>query len=293
MLAELFSIVAPVYLCAAMGFLWVRTGRAYDTALMTDLVLLVGAPCLAFSSLVSSGVDLVALREMVVAVVLATGAMAGVSGVILRLWGLPLSTFWAPMTFGNTGNMGIPIAYFAFGDEGLALGVCFFAATSVLQFTAGQAMWSGERPGGELLRSPLIWAALLAVVVLAADLAVPSWLLRTTELMGGFTIPVMQFTLGVSLARLELTSIRRTFALAVLKIALGASVGFAMAALLGFEGVAAGVLVLNCAMPVAVFNYMFASKYQRSPAEVASIIVLSTLIAIVTIPILISFLLGG
>ena len=40
MLTELLSIVLPVYLCAAVGFLWVRTGRPYDTAFMTDLVML-------------------------------------------------------------------------------------------------------------------------------------------------------------------------------------------------------------------------------------------------------------
>jgi hypothetical protein len=291
MLGELFSIVAPVYLCAALGFLWVRGGRSYDTALMTDLVLMVGAPCLAFSSLVSSGVDLVALREMVAGVVLATTTMALVAAVILRLFSLPLSTFLAPMTFGNTGNMGLPICYFAFGNEGLALGVCVFATTSVLQFSVGQMMWSGRLSARELARSPLIWSVLISVVVLALDVAVPRWILRTTELMGGFTIPIMQFTLGVSLARLEVTSIRRTLSLALLKIGLGAAVGFTLAWLMGFEGVAAGVLVLDCAMPVAVFNYMFASKFDRSPAEVASIIVLSTLIAVATIPLLISFLL--
>jgi hypothetical protein len=258
---------------------------------MTDLVLMVGAPCLAFSSLVRSEVDLVTLREMAVAVVLATTSMALVAAAILRLFSLPLSTFLAPMTFGNTGNMGIPICYFAFGDEGLALAVCFFATTSLLQFSAGQMMWSGKMSVLELVRSPLIWAVLLSVGVLALGVDVPDWLLRTSELMGGFTIPIMQFTLGVTLARLEVTSIRRTFALAVLKIGLGAAVGFVLVWVLGFEGVAAGVLILNCAMPVAVFNYLFASKYDRSPAEVASIIVLSTLLAIATIPLLISLLL--
>jgi predicted permease len=61
--------------------------------------------------------------------------------------------------------------------------------------------------------------------------------------------------------------------------------------LLGFEGVALGVLVLDCAMPVAVFNYMFASRYDRSPSEVASVIALSTLLCFLTLPLLISVLL--
>jgi hypothetical protein len=71
----------------------------------------------------------------------------------------------------------------------------------------------------------------------------------------------------------------------------GALVGFAVAGVLGMEGVARGVLVLDCAMPVAVFNYMFATKYEREPGEVASTVVLSTVLSFVTLPIVLAFLL--
>ena len=71
MLSELFSIVVPVYACAAIGFLWVRMGRGFDTRLMTDLVFFIGSPCLTFSSLVSQSIDLGVLRDMLVAVFLA------------------------------------------------------------------------------------------------------------------------------------------------------------------------------------------------------------------------------
>jgi predicted permease len=293
MLTELLSIVAPVYLCAAVGFTWVRSGRSYDTAMMTDLVMLVGSPCLVFSSLVGRGIEIDTLLEMMGAVVLATSAMAGIAAVGLRLSGQPLSTFLAPMTFGNTGNMGIPICYFAFGDEGLALGVCFFAMTAFLQFTVGHFMWSGALSFRELLRMPLVWASVLAMAVVAGGFSVPNVVLRTTGLMGEFTIPIMQFTLGVSLARLELTRVGANVLLSLFKISLGASVGFAVVWLFGFEGAAAGVVILDCAMPVAVFNYMLASRFDRSPGDVASVIVLSTLLSLATIPLLLSFLLPG
>ncbi len=293
MLTELLSIVAPVYVCAAVGFAWVRSGRAYDTAMMTDLVMLVGSPCLVFSSLVGRGIQIDVLLEMMGAVVLATSAMGAIAALALRVSGQSLSTFLAPMTFGNTGNMGIPICYFAFGDAGLALGVCFFATTAFLQFTVGHFMWSGALSLRDLFRMPLVWSSFLALACVAWNVEVPHAVLRTTGLMGEFTIPIMQFTLGVSLARLELTRVGANIALSALKLALGAGVGFAVTRVLGLEGVAAGVVILDCAMPVAVFNYMFASRFDRSPSDVASVIVLSTLLSLATIPLLLALLLPG
>jgi hypothetical protein len=219
--------------------------------------------------------------------------MALLAALGLRVTGQSTATFLAPLTFGNTGNMGIPICYFAFGEAGLALAVCFFAVTAFLQFTVGHLMWSGALSLRELTRMPLVWASVLAMGVVATGVEVPEVVLRTTRLMGAFTIPIMQFTLGVSLARLELTRVGANAVLAASKIGLGAAVGFAVAWLLGLEGVTAGVVVLDCAMPVAVFNYMFASRFDRSPSDVASVIVLSTLLSLATIPLLLSFLLPG
>lgn len=288
MLSQLVSILLPVYLCAGVGFLWVRAGRRYDTRLVTDLVMWIGAPCLAFSSLVGVDLAFAEIVQMAGATLLATVCLALAAGLLLRLTRTPLASFLAPMTFGNTGNMGVPICYFAFGDAGLALGVCFYATTALLHFTVGQWMWSGRASIGQLLRTPLAWATGIAFAMKGFDLPAPEWLLRTTSLLGDFTIPLMQITLGVSLAQIVPSRIPRNLALAGLKLGLGAAVGFGVAGALQLEGVARGVVVLDCAMPVAVFNYMFAVSFDRSPSDVASVVVLSTLLSFLTLPLVLA-----
>ena len=72
---------------------------------------------------------------------------------------------------------------------------------------------------------------------------------------------------------------------------MGVAVGFALSAVLGLEGVARGVVVIQCSMPVAVFNYLFAERYDRSPEAVASLVVLSTMLAFAMLPFLLGFLL--
>jgi len=137
-------------------------------------------------------------------------------------------------------------------------------------------------------RTLLLWATLLAFAVKGGGVPVPEWLMRSTSLLGDFTIPLMQLTLGVSLAQILPSRIPRNLALASLKLGLGAAVGFGVASALGLEGVARGVVVLGCAMPVAVFNSMFASMFDRSPSDVASVVVLSTLLSFATLPLVLS-----
>jgi hypothetical protein len=67
---------------------------------------------------------------------------------------------------------------------------------------------------------------------------------------------------------------------------MGLAIGVAVAALFGLEGVARGVLILDCAMPVAVFNYIMAERYGRGSSEVASMVVISTALSFATLPLL-------
>ncbi len=293
MLAELFGIVAPIYIAIGLGWGWRRFGRPWNTELVTELIMTIGAPCLVFSSLVGMEVDRAALSQMALAAFAAFAILAVLAAVILKLAGLPVQSFLSPIVFPNAGNMGLPVAFFAFGDEGLALGVAFYAVAAFSQYSVGIWVWSGRVSGVELLRTPLFWSAIVAAVVVAAEWPVPDWILRTTELLGGFTIPLMQISLGFSLGGFELAGLKRSTALSLLRLGLGLAVGWGLAELLGFQGAARGVLILQCSMPVAVLNYLLASKYQRHPTEVASLVVLSTLLSLVTLPLILAAVLSS
>jgi predicted permease len=288
---DLFAIIAPVFTCTVLGWGWVRAGRAYDRELLTILIADIGAPCLVFSRLVALEVEPEAMAEMAAAAAISVAGVAVVGIAILRLARLPFNTFLCPLLFGNQGNMGLPVCLFAFGEEGLALGIAYFSVTATLQFTAGISIWSGRLSLRELARTPLIYAVALAVGVLTSGVAVPAWIWNTTEILGGFAIPLMLVTLGASLAELRVAKIGRGVALACCRLGIGFGVGVALAALLDFSGVARGVLVLQCSMPAAVFNYLFAQRYARAPEEVAGIVVLSTLLAFALLPLLLGFLL--
>lgn len=291
MIAETFAVIAPVMFGAALGFGWARYGPAFDTELLTSLVLAVGTPCLVFSTLTEFGVGLDAMGSVALAALISIVLVAAVGGAILFATRQPVRAFLPSLLFPNSGNVGLPLCLFAFGGEGLALGVTFFTVTVLGNFTLGMWLASGEVSPAQLLRTPLIWAALAGVAFLATETEPPLWLANTTRLIGGFTIPAILIALGVALARLRVADMGRATLIGVLRLGLGLALGLSLAELFGFEGVARGVLVLQCAMPVAVYNFLFAQRYDNRPSDVAGGVVVSTALSFLTLPFLIAYLL--
>ena len=289
--AEIFSIIAPVFLCAGVGLAWAKKGLPYETEFVTRLVTNIGFPCLIFATLIKVDLTPEAMGEMGFASLATVVVFAAIAAPVLKLFKLELRAFLPSMMFANTGNMGLPIILFAFGDKGLALGIAYFAVNAVLLFVIGPPIAAGTAKPSEVLKAPLVWSVLAALAVMFWGLSVPGWLFRTVELLGGFAIPLMLITLGVSLAGLQARSLPRSFGLSALRLGMGFLVGVGSAEILGFEGVARGVLIIECAMPVAVFNYLYAQLHGNNPEEVAGTVLVSTGLSFLSLPALLWFVL--
>ncbi len=283
---DLLSIIAPVFISAGIGFIWQKTGQPYDTGLITSLVTNIGAPCLVFFSLYDADLKIGDFGVMAVAAALAIAAAGLVGGLVLRVWGLSFRTYLPSLMFANSGNMGLPLSLLAFGKAGLAVAVVYFTMAAVLQLTLGVAIASGSMSPGKLVRIPIIYAVLLALLVMGLGLNPPETVINTTRILGGMTIPMMLITLGFSLAKLKIGSLRRSIGLSALRLAVGFAAGWLIAEALGFSGLERGVLILQSAMPVAVFNYLFAQRYGNHPEEIAGMVVLSTAMSFATLPVL-------
>jgi len=283
--ADLFAIVAPVFLTAAIGYAWERSGRGFDTEFVTGIVLTIATPCLVFSSLTRLDVSLSALGTIAGSYLIVLAIMGVAGALVLRpLLRLPLPSYLPSVMFGNLGNMGIPLAFFAFGDEGLALAVAAFAVHSVAQFTIGVSIHAGAVHARQLVKTPVVWGVVASAPFMATQTALPMWASNTVDLLASLVVPLMLLTLGVSLARMRLKRVHRSLGLSVARLAGGLAAGLLVVEILGLEGTARGVLLLQSAMPVAIFNYVFALKYKREPEEVATAIILSTLVSFATMP---------
>ncbi|MEE8306873.1 MAG: AEC family transporter [Gammaproteobacteria bacterium] len=291
MIFELLSIIAPVFLIAAVGFAWARMGYDYDTALITRMLTNITTPCLVFSRLTTLDFPLALFGEIAFITLAATLIWASVGYVALRATGIPRDSGLPPMIFPNCGNMGLAICLFAFGDVGLGMGLCFFVVTATLQFTISPWLASGHFSMATMLRSPIIYATLLSVIVMAIKVEVPTWLTNTTMLLGNVSIPMMLVTLGVSLAGYGIVNLRNSLIVSILRLGVGFGSGLLLVWLLDIDGVMRGVILIMCSMPAAVFNYLFAQRYGKNPEEVAGTVILSTSMAFVLLPFLLVYVL--
>lgn len=115
------QIVAPVFLLAGVGFAWVRLGFEYRIQFVTRLSMTLALPSLIFTSLMQSDIAPGALGVVSLAAVSGYGLITLAAFVLVRVAGLDIRSYLAPMILGNTGNLGLPLALFALEIKGLAM----------------------------------------------------------------------------------------------------------------------------------------------------------------------------
>ena len=292
MLNQLLAVIAPILICAGLGFAWARRGHEYPVEFVTRAVMNIGAPCLIISAFNDADIDVGRLGAIAAAAVTVMAIMLAAGTLLLRILRLRTTTFLPSLLFANTGNMGLPLCLFAFGETGLALGLTVFLVVFSLHMSAGILLVAGHGRVYELLKQPVLWATAIALFLVLGNTELPVWLANTSRLLGGFTIPLMLLTLGVSLADLKVEEWRHSLGFSLVRVLGGFFLGVGVAAAFGLEGVERGVLILQSSMPVAVFNYLLAMRYGREPGEVAGMVVMSTLVSFALLPLIVAFVLS-
>lgn len=285
-LAGIAAVVVPVFIVAALGFGWNRAKLPYDSAFITTFSLNISTPCLVFSSLSALKLGGDQMLTMTIASIGSMGISALGGFIVLTILRQPLRVYLPALSFPNSGNLGLPVCLFAFGETGLGIAVLFFAVMAVSQFTIGPAMAAGRVELAMIVRSPVIYAVVAALALRFLDVQPPLWLTNTTSLIGNCSVPLMLFSLGIALSTLRIRNALKAAALSVLRIVLGISAGLIMASLLGMTGTMRGVIILQSAMPVAVFNYLWALRYGTGSEEVAAMVLCSTVLIFLGLPFL-------
>jgi hypothetical protein len=298
MIAELFTIIAPVFICAAAGFIWARLGVHYDSAFVTRIVMYIGMPCLVVSGLSKISVDPAVLFDVMAIALGIIACLILLVWLILKWRGHAPSVYMPSLIFVNSGNMGIPLAFMAFGDDGLALALCYFIAQATLHVTLGIAIVNGQTGTfvsriKDLFKQPLPYAAAIGFSLIMTGSSMPRWLSATVEMLGDMAIPLMLITLGISLASLKGGDWQRSLFYSCIRLGCGFCLGLAVVTLLELEGVIRGVVLIQATMPAAVLNYLLALRYDRQATDVAGIVVTSTALSFLTLPFLLAFAIGG
>lgn len=290
MTAKIIAIVFPIFAIVAVGFLYARR-HAPDMAAANKINLEIFTPALIFSVLSGKNFQLAAYQDLALGAALVVLGSGLIAWPVARWAGYRLKTFLPPMMFTNSGNMGLPLAVFAFGEQALPAAVVLFLVENFLHFSVGNAMLEGRVHPLVLLRMPMLQATLAGLAVSLLDIPLYEPLRNAVDLLGQISIPLMLFALGVRLTGVDLGHWRMGLVGSVLCPLSGILAAVGSARLLGIQDLEFAQLVLFGALPPAVLNYMLAEQFGQEPQKVASVVLMGNLGSVLVIPAALVFLL--
>ncbi len=286
-LPEIFvDILGPVLVLVAIG---VGTGRwlGLHPEPFAKLAFWVLGPAFMFDALATAGLPSNVLIEVAAASAL---ALAG-SGLFALLVSARLppdrrAAVVTTTTYGNTGNFGLAIVTFTFGDAAIPFAAVALVVVNTLGLIIGIASSNGGRAGIlTAVTRPMTLVIVPALVVNGLDATLPPIVDRPIGLLADALIPVMLITLGIQLQQIGLPTLGSDVARSLSgKLLVQPLLAIPIVGLIGLSDIAAGAVVLQAAMPAAVFTTVLALEQRTRPDETATIVMAGTLASLLTLP---------
>ena len=288
-----FKLVSKVFVFAFIGYFIGKVKARFVKPLTTVVIegsLYLLIPFFFFLSMWESSADLLVTKKVALiaaAVIIACGIMAYLFSIVYRI---EFRQICLPIMFMNAIYLPVPINTLFFGREGMTYSVIYSLIAGMLHFTLGIYLVSRKEHFLEIIKMPMIYAALAGIVLNQAGVGIPQAFLYVSRGIKVVALPAMVALVGYQMNFIG----RRHFKLVnigvILRVGGGFLVALILVKLLDFSGPGASVVLVSSAMPPAVLTYIFAKKYKADADFAAGMVLVGTLLSIVTIPLIISFL---
>jgi len=288
---KLIDVIVPVFFVIGIGYYLGKKNPEINTDFITTFAGNVGTPAMIFYTITTTGVTLSVFTEYFIYALVIIGGFSLVGILFLLLLKKDFISELPPLILPNTGNMGIPICLFAYGTAGLGVASAIASVIILLHFTLGVLLAKKSFSLEILIKNMPIYAIIVSVIFLYFEWDVPGYLENTTFLLTYATIFLVLMSLGIALSRLKVVSWTHASILGAVRVILGPLIGFGLIKYLNLDGFAAGVLLIQSCMPSAVLTYLVGSMYSEKKVvdSVASVIVTSTIMSFITIPIVVYY----
>lgn len=287
---NVLNVVLPVLICAGIGYVLALTRAPFDNKVIGGIVSKVGYPTLIISHLSTTKIAVGTFLDVMAAAALAVASFGVLGYVALRAIRLPVRAFLTPLMHGNVGNIGLPITLLALGNAGMAYTMGFVVVVLISIFTLGMWIPAGAFSVKKLATSPIIYAVLASLLLMATGQSLPDPVAQSFDILGGLSIPLMLLTLGHTLAGLRVKSMGRALLLTGLHLVMAVLIASALVWVFGFTGAERGAVILCCLMPSSVATYLFIDQHvpEYGP-DVAGFILVSTIATILVLPLALAY----
>ena len=289
---KLFEILFPVFFVVAVGYYIGKKDPKINTKFITNFAANVGTPALILYALNIKNITFDIFSNYFWYYLLAITGFFFVGIIfLLILKTKDIIRELPPFVLPNTGNMGLPICLFAYGSEGLGVAAAISSLIILFHFTLGVFLADRKFNFEVILKSPPFYTIIISVLLLYYEIELPVFIENTSFLLMYATIFLILMSLGIALTRLKIFSFFKALISSIGRLILGPIIGLSIIYYYELDGFAAGVLLIQCSMPSAILNYLVGSIYspKKIVDNIASMIVVSTLLSFITIPIVVFF----
>jgi len=298
LLSTFANNIFPIILLGSAGFVLGKLLHIEPRSL-GRVVFYVFSPVLIFDLLLKNQLKLSEAATVItftVSIVLSMGLITYLLGRLLKVERTPLISILITTMFANTGNYGLPLVSFAFGDRALPYAGIYFVTTTMMFYSLGIFLASlGHMNLRDaalgLFKVPTLYAVILALTINLTHIELPLAIDRAVELAAGGTIPLMLVLLGVQMTKIEFSSNLRPLQLSVaLRLIAAPLIGLLLAALYGIQGGARQGAMTQASMPSMVSATVLAAEYHLDSKLIATIVFISTVLSPLTLTPMLVFL---
>ena len=280
---RLLGILFPIFGIVAAGYFYARRHKP-EMASANRLNMDVFVPALVFAAMAGKSFDLAAYAPLALGGLLVLATCGLLAWPLAKLIGAQPKTLVPPMMFNNSGNIGLPLAVLAWGEDALPAAVILFMVENTLHFTFGARLLDPTARLLTLWRVPVVFAAIAGLTVAMLKISIWQPLLTSIKLLGDVSVPLLLFSLGVRMTDVSFREWKLATGSALLRPLAGMAVAWCLINLLGLQGRDAAMLLVFGALPPAVLNFLFAERYRQEPERVASIVLIGNLAALIFLP---------
>ena len=289
----LITALLPVSLIILIGFIAAHY-LSLEQKTLSQLFVYILSPALLVSSLYRTQLSTQSIAGLLGGFAMISVILYGVAwalGKILNLKPDIRKSLIATTLLPNTGNLGLSLNAFVYGETGLERAIVCLIGASILMFAITPALLRGGglNAGVKLtLKLPIFWAAIAGFALRLLAIKVPENIYLTVNQLGMASISLGLLILGKQLA---VTSPKIGFyeiAASSLRLLLAPLVAYGVGRALHLQGLDLQVLILQSSMPVAVSSLIMVTEFGGNPALVARTVVVSTLLSFLTLPLVIN-----
>lgn len=287
---EVLHIVIPVFFITFAGFLYgkgVTTGIAEVNRINLDLFV----PALLIFVLSEKLSAAKGAWEILLAGALIVFGSGLIAWIVSWQFKIQFKTLGPPLMFNNAGNMGFPLAVFAFGEAILPYAVVLFLVQSICMFTFGFAIYERRFSLSSLANNPIIIGMIAGLLLYSFDLHIPKLLLPGMQLLSQVAIPLTLVTLGIKLADANWTHWKEGLLGAVLCPLSSLPFAFLAIYLIPMADNLKPLVILFSVLPPAILNAALAERYNQEPEKVASMVMVGNLLTVLYLPVVFYYLL--